>query len=77
MSEERFASTSDERVDAGGVRYTYRRLSEAERFAVDDLKATTDRFIGLCHALGSSRELSNAVTRAQEACMWAVRHVTA
>ena len=42
-----------------------------------ELKDLGAAFINACNAIGKSRELSLAITNAEQAVMWAVKHVTA
>jgi hypothetical protein len=42
-----------------------------------ELKDLGAAFIVKCNAVGKSRELALAVTNAEQAVMWAVKHVTA
>lgn len=70
-------STSDERTLNNVMRHEYRKLSDAEKKAmqtVKDLGAGLHTFI---EDLGASRELSIAKTKIEEAVMWAVKHITA
>lgn len=69
-----FPSDADARA---AVRADYRVLTDAERGRIVALKEAGARFIGLCREVGSSREMSLAVTNAEQAVMWAVKHVTA
>lgn len=69
-------SASDDRTANNAVRHQYRVLNPAEKAAMLALKDKGAEFIALCHGQGSSRELSIAITRIEEAVMWAVRHVT-
>lgn len=70
-------SASDERTANNAVRHTYRVLSDAEKQQMVDLKDLGAAFISKCNEIGKSRELSLAVTNAEQAVMWAVKHVTA
>jgi hypothetical protein len=70
------SSTSDERVVNNVVRHEYRVLTDAEKGQMKEIKDAGLDFIELCRGMGNSRELSLAVTRAEEAVMWAVKHVT-
>ena len=70
-------STSDNRTANNAVRHTYRVLSDAEKQQMLDLKDLGAAFISKCNEIGKSRELSLAVTNAEQAVMWAVKHVTA
>jgi hypothetical protein len=69
-------STSDERVINNVVRHEYRILSEQEKENMKHLKDLGLSFIEKCQSIGTSRELSLAMTKAEEAVMWAVKHVT-
>lgn len=70
-------STSDARTVNNTVRHQYRVLSDAEKAQMQDLKDKGLAFIEACNAIGKSRELSLAITNAEQAVMWAVKHVTA
>jgi hypothetical protein len=70
-------STSDARVVNNSVRHQYRVLNEAEKANVVAVKDTGLHFLELIAGLGASRELSLAKTKAEEAVMWAVKHITA
>lgn len=70
-------SASGDRTANNAVRHTYRVLSDAEKAQMVALKDLGAAFIAKCNEIGKSRELSLAVTKAEEAVMWAVKHVTA
>lgn len=70
-------SASDERTANNAVRHTYRVLSDAEKAHMVAIKDAGAALLTLIEATGSSRELSIARTKAEEAVMWAVKHVTA
>lgn len=70
-------STSDARTANNTVRHQYRVLTDVEKAQMLDLKDKGLAFIEACNAIGKSRELSLAVTNAEQAVMWAVKHVTA
>lgn len=70
-------SASDDRTVNNAVRHQYRVLSDAEKQQMLDLKDLGAAFIAKCNEIGKSRELSLAVTNAEQAVMWAVKHVTA
>jgi hypothetical protein len=74
---DRVDSTSDERTANNAVRHTYRVLSDDEKEQMLALKDIGAAFIAKCNEIGKSRELSLAVTNAEQAVMWAVKHVTA
>jgi hypothetical protein len=69
-------STSDERVANNVLRHEYRVLDEAEKAQMQRTKDLGLEFLQHCQALGSSREISLAVTKVEEAVMWAVKHIT-
>ena len=70
-------SASDDRTANNAVRHTYRILTDAEKQQMMELKDMGAAFIAKCNEIGKSRELSLAVTNAEQAVMWAVKHVTA
>jgi hypothetical protein len=79
-------STSDDRVTNNLMRHTYRVLGDKEKADMQHLKDLGYEFISALHDVGgseftddarqSSRELSVAQTKIEEAVMWAVKHVT-
>lgn len=73
---EQINSASDARTANNAVRHTYRVLTDAEKQQMLDLKDIGAAFIAKCQEIGGSRELSLAVTNAEQAVMWAVKHVT-
>ena len=70
-------STSDARTVNNAVRHTYRVLTDAEKAQMQDLKDKGLAFIEACNSIGKSRELSLAITNAEQAVMWAVKAITA
>ena len=70
-------SQSDDRTANNAVRHTYRVLSDAEKQSMVRLKDLGAAFIAACDEIGQSREMSLAKTNAEQAVMWAVKHVTA
>ena len=70
-------SASDDRTANNAVRHTYRVLSDYEKAQMVALKDMGASFIAKCDEIGVSRELSLAKTNAEQAVMWAVKHVTA
>lgn len=70
-------SASDDRTANNAVRHKYRVLSDAEKAQMVELKDLGAAFIAKCNEIGKSREMSLAVTNAEQAVMWAVKHVTA
>lgn len=69
-------STSDARTINNTMRHQYRVLSDEEKAAMVGFKDMGLVFIEACEAAGSSRELSLARTKMEEAVMWAVKHIT-
>ena len=69
-------SASDDRTANNAVRHTYRVLSDIEKQQMVDLKDAGAAFIAKCQEIGGSRELALAITNAEQAVMWAVKHVT-
>lgn len=69
--------TNDDRTVNNAVRHNYRVLSDEEKQQMAALKDKGAEFIKLCEQTGSSRELSLAITKIEEAVMWSVKHVTA
>ena len=69
-------SESDNRTANNAVRHTYRVLTAEEKQEMVDLKDIGAAFIVRCNQIGASRELSLAITNAEQAVMWAVKHVT-
>ena len=62
---------------ADEVRSAYRELNAGEKQAMLDIKAVGQQFLTYIDTnLGSSRELSLAKTKIEEAVMWAVKHIT-
>ena len=53
-----------------------REETELENERVDRFAQIEKRFISACHDEGKSRELSIAMTKMEEAVMWAIRHIT-
>lgn len=81
----RVESQSDDRTLNNAVRHQYRVLTDAEKAQMVELKDLGAAFIAKCHEIGgtdpngerlASRDLSLAVTHAEDAVMRAVRHIT-
>ena len=70
------AGAGDDRVVNNTMRHQYRVLSEEEKANMSQIKDMGLAFHGTIDALGSSRELSLAKTKIEEAVMWAVKHIT-
>lgn len=69
-------STSDDRIFNNVMRHEYRVLSDVEKAQMKRLKDIGAEFLAMCDSLGTSRELSLAKTNAEQAVMWAVKHLT-
>lgn len=59
------------------MRQAYKQLSDAEKANMQAVKDHGQAFHDFVDSLGSSRELSLAKTKVEEAVMWAVKHITA
>lgn len=70
-------STSDQRVVNNVMRHNYRVLSDAEKVSMQKVKDDGLALHEFLSTLGTSRELSVAKTKLEEAVMWAVKHITA
>jgi hypothetical protein len=70
------SSTSDARTVNNVVRHEYRVLTDLEKAQMKEIKDIGLGFIMYCNDMGQSRELSLAVTKMEEAVMWAVKSVT-
>lgn len=69
-------SASDERTVNNVMRHQYRVLSDAEKAQMQTLKDKGLELHALIESIGKSRELSLALTKVEEAVMWAVKHIT-
>jgi len=69
-------STSDQRTANNVMRHEYRVLTEVEKAQMRDLKDKGLELHALIESIGKSRELSLALTKTEEAVMWAVKHIT-
>lgn len=69
-------SKSDERVVNNVMRHSYRVLSEDEKNTMQAIKDRGLELHELIESIGQSRELAIAKTKAEEAVMWAVKHLT-
>ncbi len=70
-------AASDGRVVNNVMRHEYRVLSSEEKVNMKYVKDIGLHLISVIENLGSSRELSLAKTKVEEAVMWAVKHITA
>lgn len=69
-------STSDERTVNNVMRHEYRKLTDDEKTNMQAIKDMGLIFYEAIDKIGSSRELSLAKTKVEEAVMWAVKHIT-
>lgn len=69
-------SASDQRTVNNVMRHEYRVLSDAEKEQMKSIKDHGLLFHQFLDSMGSSRELSLAKTKVEEAVMWAVKHIT-
>lgn len=76
MSEKTVDSTSDERTVNNVMRHEYRVLTDHEKASMKAFKDYGLHFIEFCDSVGTSREMSIAKTKMEEAVMWAVKHLT-
>lgn len=76
MSTETVSSTSDQRTVNNVMRHAYRVLSDEEKASMQKIKDDALALHEYFGSLGTSRELSLAKTKIEEAVMWAVKHVT-
>lgn len=70
-------STSDQRTVNNVMRHAYRILTDEEKAAMQKIKDDGLAMVEFFDSLGSSREMSLAKTKVEEAVMWAVKHLTA
>lgn len=71
-----FNSTDDKRTENNVLRHEYRPLANEEKEQVKKIKDLGLELLNYIKNLGSSRELSLAATKTEEATMWAVKHIT-
>ena len=76
MIETTVDSASDDRTANNAVRHAYRVLSDDEKTQMVAIKDIGAQFLNLCDGVGTSRELSLAKTKIEEAVMWAVKSIT-
>ncbi|MDF2140828.1 hypothetical protein [Paenirhodobacter sp. CAU 1674] len=70
-------SEADNRTENNAVRHKYRTLTDQEKAQMVAIKDLGAAFLAKCDEIGTSRELAIAKTNAEQAVMWAVKHVTA
>ena len=64
-------------ADEDVMRMTPRQLNDDDKNKLIAIKGNAASLHGFFGTLGTSRELSLAKTKLEEAVMWAVKHVTA
>ena len=73
-------STSAERtqdaISGNIMRHKYRVLTDTEKVHMQTVKDKGLEFFAYVDSVGSSREISLAKTKIEEAVMWAVKHIT-
>jgi len=69
-------SASDERVNNNVVRHEYRVLTDEEKMLMKTWKDIGAGWIESIENAGKSREYSLAITKIEEAVMWAVKGLT-
>lgn len=69
-------STSNDRTANNVMRHQYRVLSDSEKEQMQKIKDLGLEFFDYLEGVGTSRELSLAKTKIEEAVMWAVKHIT-
>lgn len=70
-------STSDQRTVNNVMRHNYRVLNDEEKKQMQSVKDLGLQMHELLGSIGTSREISLAKTKVEEAVMWAVKHITA
>jgi hypothetical protein len=70
-------SASDQRTVNNVMRHAYRVLSDEEKKNMQAIKDKGFELFQLLESIGSSREISLAKTKVEEAVMWGVKHITA
>lgn len=62
--------------EANVMRHTYRLLTDDEKRQMQEIKDLGLHFYSYLTGVGTSREISLAKTKLEEAVMWAVKHIT-
>lgn len=70
------SAISDARTVNNVMRHEYRVLSDEEKLAMKTIKDMGLAFHEYLKELGTSRELSLAATKLEEAVMWSIKHLT-
>ena len=73
---DRIPSESDQRQVNNTMRHQYRVLNDVEKRQMTEIKDIGLHFHSYLDGVGSSREMSIAKTKIEEAVMWAVKHIT-
>ena len=76
MSDKFVDSTSNYRTVNNVMRHGYRVLSDAEKQQMQAVKDKGLELWDLLDTIASSREISLAKTKVEEAVMWGVKHIT-
>ena len=63
-------------ISGNVMRHKYRVLTDQEKLHMQTVKDKGLEFFAYVDSVGSSRELSLAKTKIEEAVMWAVKHIT-
>jgi hypothetical protein len=71
-----FKAESDKRVENNAMRHQYRVLTEVEKDVMVRIKDIGLDFILLMNEVPNGRERSLAITKIEEAVMWAVKGLT-
>lgn len=77
MDDDYVASESNKRIVNNAMRHQYRVLNETEKAVMVRIKDTGLDFILLLNEVPNGRERSIAITKIEEAVMWAVKALTA
>lgn len=67
---------SEQMENKNVMRHAYRVLTEGEKAKMQAVKDAGLALYELIKGIGTSRELSLAATKTEEAVMWAVKHIT-
>lgn len=69
-------STDNARTQNNVFRHEYRTLSEQEKLNMQLVKDTASTLHDIFKTLNPTREISLAITKLEEAVMWAVKGIT-
>ena len=77
-SDQRIANNPPQQPQIPGdpMRVQYRLLSDDEKTQMGAVKLAFEDLWRVVDALGGSRETALAKTHLEDACMWAVKHIT-